>query len=45
MTTYLLKGAKPYGGDAADILLKDGRIASIGEKLTVRARRWSMPPG
>src|SRR6476659_10867797 len=35
MSTYLIKGAKPYGGDAADILIKDGRIASIGENLTV----------
>jgi dihydroorotase len=35
MTTYLIKGAKPYGGDAADILVKDGRIASIGESLSV----------
>jgi dihydroorotase len=35
MTTYLLKGARPYGGDAADILLKDGRVAAIGENLTV----------
>ncbi len=35
MTTYLLKGARPYGGEAADIVLKDGRIASIGENLTV----------
>jgi dihydroorotase len=35
MTTYLLKGARPYGGEAADMLLKDGRIASIGENLTV----------
>src|SRR5688500_20184787 len=35
MTTYLLKGARPYGGEAADILLKDGRVAAIGENLTV----------
>ncbi|MCW2739688.1 MAG: dihydroorotase, multifunctional complex type, partial [Blastococcus sp.] len=35
MTTYLITGARPYGGDAADILIKDGRIASIGENLTV----------
>jgi dihydroorotase len=33
--TYLIKGAKPYGGDAADILVKDGRIAAIGENLSV----------
>jgi dihydroorotase len=35
MTNYLIKGAKPYGGDAADIFVKDGRVAAIGEKLTV----------
>jgi dihydroorotase len=35
MTTYLIKGARPYGEDAADIVLRDGRIASIGESLTV----------
>ena len=34
MTNYLIKGAKPYGGDAADILVKDGRIAAIGEHLS-----------
>jgi len=33
--TYLLKGVRPYGGDAADILIKGGRIASIGENLSV----------
>jgi dihydroorotase len=31
---YLIKGAKPYGGDPADILLKDGRIAAIGDSLS-----------
>jgi dihydroorotase len=35
MSTYLIKGAKPYGGDAADILIKDGRIASVGESFSV----------
>ena len=34
MTNYLIKGARPYGGDAADILVKDGRIAAIGESLS-----------
>ena len=29
--TYLIKGARPYGGEPADVLVKDGRIASIGE--------------
>jgi dihydroorotase len=33
--TYLIKGARPLGGDAADILVKDGRITSIGDSLTV----------
>src|SRR6476646_1948741 len=33
--TYRIKGARPYGGDAADILIKDGRIAAIGESLSV----------
>ena len=33
--TYLIKGARPLGGDAADIFVKDGRIATVGEKLTV----------
>jgi dihydroorotase len=31
---YLIKGARPYGGDAADILVKDGRIAAIGDSLS-----------
>src|SRR5512132_3774001 len=35
MTNYLIKGARPYGGDAADILIKDGRIAAIGDSLAV----------
>jgi dihydroorotase len=34
MTTYLIKGARPYGGDPADILVKNGRIAAIGDSLT-----------
>jgi dihydroorotase len=33
--SYLIKGAKPYGGDPADILVKDGRIATVGEHLAV----------
>ena len=46
MTNYLIKGARPYGGDAADILVKDGRIAAIGEHAVGdRAPRWSTPPG
>src|SRR5688500_17041752 len=35
MTNYLIKGARPYGGGSADIFVKDGRIATIGEKLSV----------
>src|SRR5512140_3968637 len=34
MTNYLITGVKPYGGDAADILIEDGRIAAIGESLS-----------
>jgi dihydroorotase len=33
--TTLIKGACLYGGDPADILLKDGVITSIGEHLSV----------
>jgi dihydroorotase len=35
MTTYLIKGCRPYGGDATDIVVTDGRIAAIGENLSV----------
>ena len=34
MTNYLIKGARPYGGDPADILVKNGRIAAIGDSLS-----------
>ena len=34
MTTYLIKAARPLGGDPVDILLKDGRIAAIGDSLS-----------
>jgi dihydroorotase len=34
MTTYLIKGAQPYGEDAVDILVKDGRIAAVGDSLS-----------
>ncbi|TYP84993.1 dihydroorotase [Blastococcus xanthinilyticus] len=34
MTSYLIKGARPCGGEPADILLTDGRIAAIGESLS-----------
>ncbi|MGY1689717.1 dihydroorotase [Geodermatophilus sp. SYSU D01105] len=33
--TLLIRGARPYGEDAADILVEDGRIAAIGESLSV----------
>ncbi|WP_448623688.1 dihydroorotase [Geodermatophilus sp. URMC 64] len=33
--TILIKGARLYGEDPADVLLKDGKIASIGEHLSV----------
>ena len=33
--TILIKGAKPYGEGAVDILIQDGRIAAIGDSLTV----------
>src|SRR3712207_7140995 len=32
--TVLIRGAGPYGEDAADILVRDGRIAAIGESLS-----------
>ncbi len=34
MTNYLIKGARPYGGDPMDMLIKDGRIAAIGDSLS-----------
>jgi dihydroorotase len=33
--TYLITGARPYGEDPADILVEDGRIAAIGDALSV----------
>ncbi|MGY1679596.1 dihydroorotase [Geodermatophilus sp. SYSU D01176] len=32
--SVLIRGARPYGEDAADILLRDGRIAAVGESLS-----------
>ncbi|SFO53480.1 dihydroorotase [Geodermatophilus obscurus] len=32
--TYLIKGARVLGGDPADLLLADGRIAAIGDRLS-----------
>ena len=34
MSNYLIKGARPLGGDPVDILVKDGRIAAIGDSLS-----------
>ncbi len=34
MTTYLIKGARPLGGDPVDLLIADGRIAAIGDALS-----------
>src|SRR3954471_15839541 len=33
--TILIKSARPYGEDAVDIRVEDGRIAAIGDSLTV----------
>jgi dihydroorotase len=35
MTNWLIKGARPYGGDAVDILVENGTIAALGESLSV----------
>ncbi|WP_029430456.1 dihydroorotase [Blastococcus sp. URHD0036] len=34
MSSYLIKGARVLGGDPADLLIKDGRIAAVGESLS-----------
>ena len=34
MSTYLIRGARPLGGDPADILVADGRIAALGDSLS-----------
>jgi dihydroorotase len=34
MTSYLIKGARVLGGDPADLLISDGRIAAVGEELS-----------
>ncbi|SDF82061.1 dihydroorotase [Blastococcus aurantiacus] len=33
MTSYLIKGARPLGGDPVDIHITDGRISAIGNSL------------
>jgi dihydroorotase len=30
MTSYLIRGARPLGGDPADLLLRDGTVAEVG---------------
>ncbi len=30
MTSYLLKNARPYGGEPVDVLVRDGLVASVG---------------
>ncbi|MGK2348213.1 dihydroorotase [Actinomyces sp. W5033] len=37
MTAHLLIGARPYGEDASDILVIDGRIAAIGPEAAAQA--------
>ncbi len=37
VTTYLLRGVRPLGGDAVDVLLSDGVIAAIEAPGTARA--------
>ena len=34
MTSYLIKGARVLGGDPADLLVRNGRIAAVGESLS-----------
>ena len=36
--SLLLKGVRPYGEDAVDILVKDGVVASIGASLSTTAQ-------
>ena len=33
MSTLLLTGVRPLGGPASDLLVSDGRIAQVGERL------------
>ncbi|SCX50833.1 dihydroorotase [Klenkia marina] len=37
MTTLLIRGARPYGEDAVDVLVKDGVVAAIGTDLSSTA--------
>ena len=36
MSAHLLTGVRPYGEDAADILLVDGAIAAVGPDAAER---------
>jgi dihydroorotase len=38
MTTLLIRGARPYGEDAVDVLVKDGVVAAIGTGLSTTAQ-------
>ncbi|MPQ99149.1 dihydroorotase [Modestobacter sp. I12A-02628] len=35
MTSVLITGARPYGEDPVDVVLKDGRITTVGASLSV----------
>ncbi|HUX71400.1 MAG TPA: dihydroorotase [Cellulomonadaceae bacterium] len=37
MTTYLIRGGRPYGEDVADVLVRDGMVAAIGPDAAVGA--------
>ncbi|OIQ87580.1 dihydroorotase [mine drainage metagenome] len=37
MTTYLIRGGRPYGEDVADVLVRDGVVAAVGPDAGVRA--------
>ena len=47
VTDYLLKNARPYGGEATDLLIRDGVIAEMGVSTssTTGASRRSTPTG
>ncbi|WP_148574901.1 dihydroorotase [Nocardioides caldifontis] len=34
MTSYLIKNARPYGGEPTDVLVRDGVVAELGASLT-----------
>ncbi len=43
--TWLLKGARPLGGDPADMLIRDGIFAEIGPGASVGAGGAGLPAG